>query len=132
MALTNDDIVAINQLEAFVHHAVDHDDQSLFHLVFTEDAVFDGRNTGGPLFEGLEAIKGFFSLGKPPHPPTHHMTNCYVYEDGGTVRVKMKWLVLNPKTGLPIVGVNDDVVVRTPQGWRVKERVATVKAGAFE
>jgi hypothetical protein len=45
--LETSDIVAIQQLEAFCHRAVDHDGQSLFAQVFTEDARFDGRLPGG-------------------------------------------------------------------------------------
>ncbi|MCB2079511.1 MAG: nuclear transport factor 2 family protein [Novosphingobium sp.] len=121
------DIVDIQQLEAFCHHAVDHEDQSLLHLAFTEDARFDGRLCGGPLCEGLDAIIDFFALGKPPHPPAHHMTNCWVYEDGDTVRVKMKWMVPDPESGRMYGGVNDDIVVRTEDGWRIQERIATAK-----
>ncbi|MBV1688088.1 nuclear transport factor 2 family protein [Novosphingobium sp. G106] len=123
------DIVDIYQLEAFCHHAVDHEDQSLLPLVFTEDARFDGRDAGGngPLCEGIEAIQAFFALGKPPHPAAHHMTNCYVYEQDGHVRVKMKWMVPDPATGQMIGGVNDDCVIRTSAGWRIKERVARLK-----
>jgi len=125
--LGTEDIVAIQQLESFCHHAVDHEDQSLFHLVFTEDARFDGRPTGGPLIIGLEDIKAFFALGKPPHPPMHHMTNCYVYEEAdGRVRVKMKWIVPD-YDGVFHGGVNDDHVVLTDQGWRIAERIATKK-----
>jgi hypothetical protein len=131
MPLDTRDILDIQQLEAFVHHAVDHDDQSLLHLVFTEDARFDGRKCGGPLFEGLEAIKGFFALGKPPHPPTHHMTNCVVYEKDGEIRVKSKWFIPDTTTGGVITGDNDDVVVKTAEGWRVKERVAMVRFPAL-
>jgi len=122
------DIVEIYQLEAFCHHAVDHEDQGLFHLVFTEDARFDGRNAGGdgPLCEGIDAIRAFFALGKPPHPAAHHMTNCWVHEEDGRVHVKMKWMVPDPRTGTMIGGVNDDWVVQTPDGWRIKERVAKV------
>ena len=127
--LTTDDIIAIQQLEAFCHHAVDHHDQSLLHLAFTQDARFDGRGCGGPLCEGLEAIVAFFALGKPPHPPAHHMTNCWVREDGGQVRVKMKWFVPDPATGRLHGGDNDDVVVRTDEGWRIAERVATKRYG---
>ena len=121
------DIVDIYQLEALCHHAVDHEDQSLFHLVFTEDARFDGRQTGGPLHVGLEEIKAFFALGKPPHPAAHHMTNCWVREEDGRVLVKMKWMVPDPTTGRMVGGDNDDWVVKTPDGWRIKERVATLK-----
>jgi hypothetical protein len=121
------DIVDIQQLEAFCHHAVDHDDQSLFHLAFTDDARFDGRLCGGPLIEGLDAIRAFFALGKPPHPPSHHMTNCWVYEENGEVRVKMKWLCPDPATGSVVTGDNLDRVVRTDRGWRIAERVAMIR-----
>lgn len=127
MPLSTDDIVAIQQLESFAHHAVDHDDQSLFPQVFTADARFDGRLCGGALFEGLEAIQAFFALGKPPHPPSHHMTNCYVYEDDGQVRVWMKWLCPDPASGGVVTGDNRDVVVRSPEGWRIAERVASIR-----
>ncbi len=121
------DIVEIQQLESFCHHAVDRHDQSLFPLVFTQDARFDGRLCGGALYEGIEAIMAFFALGKPPHPPAHHMTNCYVYEDGGRVRVKMKWIVPNANATQFYGGDNDDWVVRTDDGWRIKERIAMVR-----
>lgn len=129
--LTTDDIVAIQQLEAFCHHAVDHSDQSLFDQVFTQDARFDGRLCGGPLCEGMAAIQAFFALGKPPHPPAHHMTNCHVREDeDGVVRVWMKWFVTNPEGTQFFGGDNNDVVVRTAEGWRIAERVASLRYGA--
>jgi len=125
--LTADDIVAIQQLEAFCHHAVDHHDQSLFPLVFTPDARFDGRLCGGPLCVGIDEIVAFFALGKPPHPPSHHMTNCWVREVDGQVLVKMKWLVPDLANGTFNGGDNDDIVVRTPDGWRIYERKASMR-----
>ncbi len=125
--LDTSDIVEIYQLMGLCHHAVDHSDQSMFPLVFTEDARFDGRPTGGPLFEGIEAIKGFFALGKPPHPAQHHMTNPWVREENGRVLVKMKWLIPDPDGGSMWGGENNDWVVRTNAGWRIKERVATLR-----
>lgn len=127
MALDTKDIVDIYQLEAFCHHAVDHDDQSLLPLVFTEDARFDGRLCGGDLYVGIEAIQAFFALGKPPHPASHHMTNCWVHEEDGKVRVKMKWMVPGAGAGVFFGGDNDDWVVRTDAGWRIKERVASLR-----
>jgi SnoaL-like domain len=127
MALDTKDIVDIYQLEAFCHHAVDHDDQSLLHLVFTEDARFDGRLCGGDLYVGITAIQAFFALGKPPHPASHHMTNCWVHEEDGKVRVKMKWMVPGAGAGVFFGGDNDDWVVRTDAGWRIKERVASLR-----
>lgn len=125
--MKTEDIVDIYQLEAFCHHAVDHENQSLLPLVFTEDARFDGRKCGGLLHVGLEAIQRFFALGKPPHPQVHHMTNCWVREESGRVLVKMKWMVPDPATGCMVGGENDDWVVKTAQGWRIKERVASLR-----
>ena len=125
--MNTEDIVEIQQLMSFCHHAVDHTDQSLFPLVFTEDARFDGRLCGGPLCEGLEEIIAFFALGKPPHPPSHHMTNCWVREVDGRVLVKMKWFVPDPSTGGLNGGDNDDWVIKTSGGWRIKERDASMR-----
>ena len=122
--LDTKDIVEIQQLEAFCHHAVDFPDQSLFPQVFTDDARFDGRLCGGPLCEGIEAIKGFFALGKPPHPASHHMTNCWVREEDGRVLVKMKWMVPDRDANHMWGGENNDWVVQTDNGWRIKERIA--------
>ena len=125
--LDTDDIVAIQQLEAFCHHAVDFDDQSLLPQVFTADAVFDGRQCGGPLLRGITAIAAFFAEGKPPHPAVHHMTNCWVREEAGRVRVWMKWMVPDRETGRMFGGENHDEVVKTADGWRIRERVAVLK-----
>jgi hypothetical protein len=122
--LSIQDIVAIQQLEAFCHHAVDFTDQSLLPQVFTHDAKFDARLCGGPVCEGLEAIVAFFALGKPPHPVSHHMTNCWVHEESGHVMVKMKWMVPDRQVARMWGGENNDRVVRTEQGWRIQERVA--------
>ena len=122
--METEDIVEIQQLEAFCHHAVDHDDRSLFPQVFTEDAAFDSRLCGGPRLAGIEAIMAFFALGKPPHPAAHHMTNCWVREEGGRVLVEMKWMVPDRSIDRMWGGENNDWVVRTAKGWRIKERVA--------
>ncbi len=124
--LDSKDIIDIQQLEAFCHHAVDHPDQSLFPDVFTGDAIFDGRLSGGPRCAGLDAIMDFFALGKPPHPASHHMTNCWVYEEGDRVFVKSKWMIPDRETGRMWCGEYNDQVVLTDNGWRIKERVAKV------
>ncbi len=120
------DIVEIQQLEAFCHHAVDYRDQTFFSQVFTQDARFDSRLCGGPLCDGLEAIMAFFALGKPPHPASHHMTNCWVHERDGRTQVKMKWMVPDRSIDRMWGGENNDWVVRTDNGWRIRERVASL------
>ena len=116
------DIVEIQQLMALYGHAVDAPDQAMFPLVFTEDAVYDARNTGWGLLEGRKAIADWFALGKPPHPPSHQTTNIHVYEADGETRVRSKWMIVDRRNGSMVCGDYDDVVVRTTEGWRIKRR----------
>lgn len=124
-ALDPADIVAIQQLLAYYAHAVDSGDLALLDRIFTEDGVFDCSAAGGRAFRGIADIKSLFALGKPPHPPSHHTTNVYVYREGSTVRVLAKYFVLNGQTGTGISGEYRDVVVRQGDGWRFRERVVT-------
>lgn len=119
------DIVEIYQLMGTYGHAVDFPDQSMLPLVFTEDAAIDARPCGQEVYRGRATIAAWFALGKPPHPPAHHMTNPVVREEGGEVRVKSKWFFVRAKDGTMVTGDYDDVVVRTADGWRIKLRVMT-------
>jgi hypothetical protein len=116
------DIILIHQLMGLYGHAVDHPDQSLLPLVFTEDAVIDATPCGQQVYEGLATISAWFGLGKPPHPPAHHMTNPVVYEQDGEVRVRSKFFFVRASTGAMVTGDYEDVVVRTAAGWRIKRR----------
>jgi len=129
--MTGEDLAAIHQLIALYGHAADSDDDDIFDEVFSEDAVFKSR-ASDRLLEGRQAIKAWFALGKPPHPPAHQTTNVYVYETAdGTVRVKSKFLAINPDTGLPRTGDYNDIVVKTASGWRIRERVSFDRFGGY-
>jgi hypothetical protein len=121
------DIIEIHQLMALYGHAVDADDQTLLHQVFTEDGFFDARVLSAPLVEGIEAIVAFFAAGKAYRPPSHNMTNVYVYHKNGETRVRSKWFMLNPPGGGTLLGDYDDLVIRTPEGWRIKHRLVKVR-----
>lgn len=123
------DIVEIQQVQALYGHAVDWADQTLLPRVFTKDAIFDGRSSGGKkeYHDGLDAISAWFGLGKPPHPLVHNMMNVWVYEEGGQVRVKAKWLVRALQDGAIYMGDYDDVMERTPEGWRIKHRIVITR-----
>jgi hypothetical protein len=128
MSLGIQDILDIQQVQALYGHAVDWPDQSLLPQVFTEDAIFDGRQAGKDSYhDGLRAISAWFGQGKPPHPKVHHMMNVWVYEEGGEVRVKAKWLVKSPVDGSVYLGDYDDVMKRTPSGWRIRHRIVTAR-----
>lgn len=127
-----EDIIEIQQIQALYGHAVDAPDQSLLPQVFTHDAVFDARASGGKddLYIGITAISEWFALGKPPHPTSHHMTNVWVYEQEGEVRVKAKWFVQIPVTGKIYSGDYNDLMEKTVGGWRIKHRNATLRLDA--
>lgn len=121
------DIVEIQQLMGLYGHALDASDQSMFPLVFAEDAVFDARSTGWGLIEGRDAIAAWFARGKPPHPPAHNVFGVHVYEKNGETWVRSKWMNIDWRTGGLFAGDNDDQVVRTAEGWRIKRRTFVVR-----
>lgn len=121
------DIIEIQQLMALYGHSVDADDQPLLRQVFTVDGIFDARVLSAPLVEGLEAIVAFFTAGKAYRPPSHNMTNVYVYENNGETRVTSKWFMLNPPDGGTLLGDYDDLVVRSAEGWRIKHRLVKLR-----
>lgn len=129
MALSHNDITEIQQVQALYGHAVDHPDQSLLPKIFTKDAIFDGRRAGDAqsYYDGLPTIMAWFGEGKPPHPLVHNMFNVYVYEEGGQVRVKAKWMVRSIKDKNIYMGDYEDVMERTPEGWRIKLRVCIAR-----
>jgi SnoaL-like domain len=89
--------------------------------VFADDAVF---RLGESTYAGHEAISQLFS----PAPTVHSTSNTYVYTDGDTIRVRSKFAFVNLATGETMVGDYDDVVVATPDGWRIAERVTRMRA----
>ncbi len=81
------------------------------------------------MFHGLEEIREYFR--EANHPSAHHVTNIVVIEGGGEVRVMSKFLAPYTRaTHDPprwFGGDYDDVVVRTPEGWRFRRRVCTAR-----
>jgi 3-phenylpropionate/cinnamic acid dioxygenase small subunit len=121
------DWIEIQQLMARYGHVADSGDLSALSEVFTDDAMFDVSALGGQVHAGIGAVRAFFGLGAPPHPPSHHTTNVLVGEPDaeGVVRVRSKWLTIDRASGGLKSGDYDDEVVRTSAGWRIRRRVAT-------
>jgi len=124
--MTADGIAAIQQLMALSAHAVDLADPALLARAFTEDAVYDATASNWGLIEGRAAIAAWFALGKPPHPPSHNLFGSWIDESGaepdGGVRVHSKWLVIDRRDNTLVSGDYHDIVVRTPDGWRIRRR----------
>jgi hypothetical protein len=133
------DTIAIHQLLALYGHLADEakfrpiaaEEQQRLDVIFTADATFDARPMGRNLLEGLDAIRTMFAEGKPAHTPSHQSTNVYVYESDGVVRARSKWHMID-WSGNVWVGEYNDVLVRSPDGWRINERVVVRSGGTTQ
>lgn len=122
--LETHDVVAIQQLMAHYGHLVDARAFPRLGEIFSEDGVFDVLAYQAGRHEGLAAVIEFFE--RATHPPAHHSTNLYVYEEAGVVRARSKYAV--PSDGGRMYGGDyRDALVRTTDGWRIRERVVTAR-----
>lgn len=118
------DIVEIQQLMAHYGHLVDSKQWPRLGEIFSDDGIFDVIAYDAGRHEGLRAVIAFFE--KASHPPAHHSTNLYVYEEAGTVRALCKYAV--PSEGGKMFGGDyKDALVKTASGWRIRERVVTAR-----
>ena len=128
MRLQPNDIIEIHQLLSLYGHVADATvgggSRERFREVFTPDAVFDSTDAPvGRVYEGVDAIGQMFLRTDPPHTPVHLQTNFYAWEEDGVVRAISKWFGINRVTGRLQCGDYADVLVQTPDGWRIRERL---------
>ena len=130
-ALTGQDYAEIEQLIAWYNQATDFEDLDMYASIFTEDAVW--RMQGGRETVGREALVNSLAERFATRPAEHerrHWQNNHVITatpDGATSRVYFVSFEVSyspPKPALS--GHYDDVLVRTLDGWRIKERELTV------
>ena len=124
--LTGQDYAEIEQLIARYNQATDFEDLDMYASVFTEDAVW--RGNGRELVGRAALVKSLadrFASRPPEHERRHWQNNSVITPtpDGATARtyfVSFEVSYVPPKPALS--GHYDDVLVRTPDGWRIKER----------
>ncbi len=117
------DRLELHELPGRYGDAIDDRDWDRLDEIFTADAVFDMTDLGARRCEGLAAIKEFMDV-EAEHPRTHMMTNIYVDETPSGVQLRFRIVAL---LGGGLVGTASyyDDVVKTPDGWRVTNRVVT-------
>ena len=120
VALPLEDRLAIHDLLNLYGHVIDERQFSRFGELFAEDAVFDLSGFDGSRFEGLEAISQMMHDSEN-HPLAHHATNILVMEEGGEVRALSKGIGVGNGGRVGSVTYRD-VLVRTEDGWRIRER----------
>ena len=119
------DRLELHELPGRYGDAIDDRDWDGLDDIFTPDAVFDLTDLGLPVLVGLDEIKRFMDE-DAAHPRTHMMTNIYVNETAAGVELRFRIVALLGK-GLVGTGSYYDDVVKTPDGWRVKHRVVTLR-----
>ncbi len=116
------EVIAIQQLYALYGHVMDDADWTRLGEVFTSDCVYDATALGVPLMEGHDGIVSVHES-SPVTPLAHHVTNVYVAElSADTAHVRAKALGLYSH-GRAFSGDYDDMLVRTPTGWRIHRRI---------
>lgn len=128
---------AIGQVMQRYCHAMDYGPESEWVSCFTADGVFDVRDSDGDsLFRvaGHENLAGFIA----EYPNTlpkfykHLYLSPIVDLDGDVARVEsyvfVVWCDPGHAAEISSFGKVTDVFLRTPQGWRIKERVALTEA----
>ena len=127
MTLTLEDRLAISELIALHGHLVDDGELDRLDELFTPDVVYDVTDFGQDPLTGLPAIReAALALGAG-NPVAHHVTNVVVREaaDGG-VRARSKGLGVRTDGSCGSV-TYDDILVRTPDGWRISHRTVTAR-----
>ncbi len=119
------DRLELHELPGRYGDAIDDRDWPRLARIFTEDAVFDIVDLGGPALQGLAAIQQYMDT-EAAHPKTHLMTNIYVDETGEGVKLYFRLVAMLSGGKMGTASYNDDVV-KTADGWRVKHRVVTLR-----
>lgn len=124
------DRLEIQDLLSRYSHAIDERDWDALDDVFTSDAVIDYSETGGAR-GGVVQVKAWLPVAMERFPVYQHMVATSRLElDGDAARCRT--ILFNPMTYRGDDGVDQvffiglwyrDRLVRTPDGWRIAERV---------
>ena len=109
--------------------ALDSHRYGLFEQVFTEDVTVDFG--AGAAFTGLKTLQAGFEMVHAGFASTQHITSGHVVCQegqeafaGSYVRAIFQRPVDGAKAVFDTTGWYDDILVRTPEGWRVRSWVS--------
>ena len=121
--LTTQDYVEIEQLYATYNHAIDSGDAEAWAATFTSDGSFNTR------FTGKEGLMGFIKLWREKMNGAnrrHWNSNLRITPSAEGANGTVMLMLLDVSTKPPSIastGMYTDVLVKTPNGWRFKNRV---------
>jgi hypothetical protein len=122
-ALTPQDLTELQQLYARYNMAIDSGDAEAWAATFTPDGVFNNTNRG---HDGLvQFIKDWVE--KRDGANRRHWNSNLAFTatpDGakGACYLMLLNIGVRPVT-IALTGIYEDVLVRSPQGWRFKSRI---------
>jgi hypothetical protein len=125
MTLSIEDRMELHELAGRYGDIIDDRDWPALDTVFTPDAVFEV--VGLTIMRGLADIKRFM-IEEGRHPLAHLITNIHVEEGTGGVRLLSRGIFpISSRDGgsghRVFHGSYYDDVVKTPDGWRVRNRI---------
>jgi hypothetical protein len=121
------DRIELHELAARYANTIDARDWSRFRTVFTADCRYELRGFGrlDSVTIGIDALVDLMTY-SPAHPIAHHVTNVEVDATGDEVRMFSKIVGTLPAGGAGSADYHD-IVVRTDAGWRLAERIVTLR-----
>ncbi len=125
-------LLCVHRVLSLYAQVIDDGAWSRLSEVFVQDAVIDHTPISGARMTGLDEAATTFADGMRRRPVTHHVTNPVVLavrDDGRTVRVRSKWLVVDAE-GRGRSGYYLDNFIDTPDGWRISTRIAAPRVSA--
>lgn len=117
-SLTTQDYIDIQQLYTKYNYAIDSGDVEAYVALYTADGTFNN-------FQGQEGLRKFMS-GRTAGSTRHWNTNLLITPTPEGAKGAVYLLLVDVGATPPAItraAKYDDVLVKTPQGWRFKTRV---------
>lgn len=120
------DRLAIHELIALYGHIVDEHEWLRTSELFTADCRYDMTDFDLGVAVGPDEVRGMWEQ-SDQHPLAHHATNVVIDVDSdGIVRVLSKGIGVGGNGRVGSVTYRD-IVTNTDAGWRIAERIGTLR-----
>jgi ketosteroid isomerase-like protein len=116
------DRIEIHELAARYGFAIDDRDWPGLGMIFTQDVIF--HVIGSEPSVGIDALRS--NMAQSRHPIAHHVTNVCAEADGDGAVMRSKVVGTLPGARAASADYRDRLR-RTPDGWRICERVVTLR-----
>ena len=127
MSLSVEDRMAVNDLISLHGHLVDAGAFDRSGELFTPDVIYDVSHLGGGQLVGIAAIREAGLRLGADNPVAHHVTNVVVNRlDDDHIAAWSKGLGVRTDGTVGSVTYKD-IVVRTPDGWRISHRTVLAR-----